>query len=449
MKKKLLLVNPIARWINRKSIFLKNYIAAPFQPLSLGVIAALTPDNWDIEIHDEIFKPFTYREADLVGITCFTGSATRAYEIAKICKSHGTPVVMGGIHVSQLPEEALQFADSVVVGEAEGVWGQLISDFESGNMQQIYKGEHLPMKNMPMPRHDLLGDGYMTTSVQTSRGCPMDCDFCSVSAFNGRDYRKRPVEEVLDELEKISQKRIFFLDDNFIEKGKEGEERALKLFKGMIDRKLNKYWGCQTSIRVADNEEVLHYAFKAGCRVMLLGIESEKETALKNLNKKINMNHFDHYDEVFKRIHKHRIGIIGTLIFGMDTDTADDLLQRARFIKKSRIDAVQPAILTPFPGTKLYDDFMKNNRILFTDYPADWGRYDWSDIVYTPALMSREEMKKTMIKCWESLGNWRTVVSKFLRTLYYTRSLETGLTMLNINYIYRTQYYFEKFQGKD
>jgi len=448
MKKKLLLINPVARYVKRKPILLKNYVDAPFQPLNLAIIAALTPDDWEIEIFDEILEPFSYREADLVGITSYTGSAPRAYQLAQLYRSEGIPVVMGGIHASMVPEEAQNYVDSVVVGEAEGVWEKVISDFEAGQMQKVYQGELLPMEGAPIPRHDLLGPRYKIASVQTTRGCPKDCEFCSVSAFNGRHYRKRPVEEVLDELEAIPQRLIFFVDDSFIENNQESEERAIALFKGMIDRKLDKRWGCQVSINVADNEELLHYAYESGCRLFLMGVESEKEAALDNLGKKLNLKQRSRYDEIFKRIHDHKIGILGTFIFGMDTDTPADLYERAKFIKKSRVDAVQPTILTPLPGTKLYDRFKEENRLLFTNYPKDWARYDWSDIVYTPAQMSREQMKKTMIKCWKSLGNWRTVISKFIRTLYYTRSLETALTFLNVNYIYRMQYYYERFQGK-
>ncbi len=446
MKKKLLLINPVARYIKRKSIFFKNYIDAPFQPLNLAIIAALTPDDWEIEIFDEIFEPFSYREADLVGITSYTGSAPRAYQLAEVYRSKGIPVVMGGIHASMLPEEAQKFVDSVVVGEAEGVWEQVINDFESGRMQKVYRAEMLSMTGAPLPRHDLLGERYKIASVQTTRGCPKDCEFCSVSTFNGRQYRKRPVEEVLDELEAIEQKIIFFVDDSFIENGKESEERAISLFKGMIERKLDKRWGCQVSISVADNEELLRYAYESGCRLMLMGVESEKESALDSLGKKLNLRQRSRYDEIFKRIHDHKIGILGTFIFGMDTDTPEDLLERAKFIKKSRIDAVQPTILTPLPGTKLYERFLESDRLLFTNYPEDWARYDWSDIVYTPARMSREEMKKMMVKCWKRLGNWGTVISKFIRTLYYTRCLETGIAFFIVNYIYRMQYYYERFK---
>ena len=446
MKKKLLLINPVARYIKRKPRFLPYFGYAPFEPLNLAIIAALTPDHWEIEIFDEILEPFSYREADLVGITSYTGSAYRAYQIAQQYRQNGTPVVMGGIHASMMPEEAQQYVDSVVIGEAEGVWEKVISDFETGQMQNLYRAEMLPMEGAPLPRRDLLSNHYSSSSVQTTRGCPKDCEFCSVTAFNGQHYRKRPVEEVLDELETISNRFIFFVDDNFLEKGKESEERAMALFKGMIDRNIDKYWTCQAPISIADNDELLHYAHKSGGRLILMGIESEKEEALDTLGKKLNRKHVASYNDIFKRIHKHKICIVGTFIFGLDTDTPQDLYNRAKFIKKSRVDIVQPTILTPLPGTKLYDRFKEENRLVHTNYPEDWEKYDWSQVVYEPARMSREELKKTMLKCWKSLGNWGTVLWKAIKTLFYTRSLLMAYGMLNINYVYSMQYYRNEFR---
>ena len=447
MKKKLLLINPIARFFDNKPFFLLNYIKNPLQPLNLAIIAALTPEHWDIEIFDEISQPFTYREADLVGITSYTGSAKRAYEIAAIYRSKSIPVVMGGIHATLLPDEAQQFVDSVVTGEAEGIWGQVIADFEAGKLQKLYRGGMLPMEGAPFPRHDLLSH-YTVGSVQTTRGCPKDCEFCSVKAINGKNYRQRPVEEILDEMERIPQKIIFFVDDNFIEKGREGEERAMALFKGMIERKMKKYWCCQVSLNVADNEELLHHAYKSGCRFVIIGIESENKVALENMGKKINSNLVDRYDEIFKRLHKHKIGIMGSFIFGLDTDKPEDLHRRVRYIKKSRVDAVSPTILTPFPGTRLYKRLAESKRLLFTDYPKDWGRYDFSEVLFEPALMTPEELKKNMIKCWRSLGNWGTLLAKFIKSTYYLRSLESGLIMMNINYCFRAQYYYETCKDK-
>jgi hypothetical protein len=168
-----------------------------FPPLGLGIVAALTPEHWDVALLDENWGPFVYHDADpstgsgqtLVGITAFTASASRAYEIAALYRARGVPVVMGGIHASMCTEEALRFVDAVVVGEAETAWPQVMADVEGGMLQRVYRGEWADLAGLPRPRRDLLHPGYMFASVQTSRGCPMDCEFCSVMAFNGRRYR--------------------------------------------------------------------------------------------------------------------------------------------------------------------------------------------------------------------------------------------------------------------
>jgi radical SAM superfamily enzyme YgiQ (UPF0313 family) len=230
MKKKLLLVNPV----NPSRVGLTANRSSRFQPLGLGIIAALSPSDWKVEIVDENFAPFEFRNADLVGLTAFTANVARAYEISSRYRKRSVPTILGGIHSSMCQEEALQYADAVVVGEAESVWPQVISDFESGRLQEVYKGDLVDLQSVPQPRRDLFHPGYMFGSVQTSRGCPMNCDFCSVTIFNGSRYRKRPVEKVLDELQTIPQKMVFFVDDNIIGYGKNDEERAIALFKGMF-----------------------------------------------------------------------------------------------------------------------------------------------------------------------------------------------------------------------
>ena len=204
-RRRLLLVNPVnpARTgltINRRS---------RFPPIGLGIVAALTPEGWDVELADENWEPFVYRDADLVGITAFTASANRSYEIAEVYRARGIPVVMGGIHASMRPEETLGFADAVVIGEAETVWAQVVADAEAGRLQETYHGGWPDLADMWPPRRDLFHPGYRFASVQTSRGCPMDCEFCSVTAFNGLRYRRRPVEDVLNELKSIPQRLIF------------------------------------------------------------------------------------------------------------------------------------------------------------------------------------------------------------------------------------------------
>jgi radical SAM superfamily enzyme YgiQ (UPF0313 family) len=214
-KLRLLLVNPV----NPARTGLTVNRSSRFPPIGLGIVAALTPDHWDIALADENWEPFVYRDADLVGVTAFTASANRAYEVAAVYRARGTAVVMGGIHASMRSAEA-------------------------GRLQRVYQGLWPDLSGLPHPRRDLFHPGYMFASVQTSRGCPMDCRFCSVTTFNGRRYRRRPVEDVLDELASLPQKLLFFVDDNIIGYGRESREQALALFLGMVERRLKKWWFC-------------------------------------------------------------------------------------------------------------------------------------------------------------------------------------------------------------
>ena len=248
-KRILVLVNPV----NPNKTGLTVNESSRFPPLGLGIIAALTPDSYQVILIDENIEPFKFIPGDLVGITAFTSSANRAYEIAGIYRKAGIPVVMGGIHASMASEEAGHYADSIVTGEAEGVWRGLLNDFEHGALKPRYEGIAGDLTGSVVPRRELFSPKYLFASVQTSRGCPMDCYFCSVSPFNGRKYRQRPVEEVLDELESIPQDFVFFVDDNILGYGEGAEERAIGLFKGMVMRKMGKSWFCQASINFGDN----------------------------------------------------------------------------------------------------------------------------------------------------------------------------------------------------
>ncbi len=434
MKKKLLLVNPVTPG---KAQF-QGHKYSTYQPIGLGIVAALTPDHWEVDLIDENFESYGYREADLVGISAYTPSANRAYEIAMFYSAKGIPTVMGGIHASMLPQEALRFVDTVVIGEAESTWAKVISDFESGNMQDVYRGELLSMAGAPRPRRDLFNSRYNLASIQTTRGCPMDCDFCSVSVFNGRQYRCRPVEEVLDELEEIPQKRIFFVDDNLVGNGKENEERAISLFKGMMERGIKKSWFSQASLNVARNEEVLYYAARSGCRMLLIGIEAEKKCPLDNLSKKMNLKILHRYNEMFKLINKYGIAILGGFIFGTDADRIEDLHARAQFINKSRIDVIQPTILTPYPGTTLYKKLAESGRLLYTNYPGDWDKYDMSEALFKPLQMSQQELKAAMARCYQFLLNGGNLLNKFIKTIIFTRSLPAALWAFYTNRIYRS-----------
>lgn len=396
-------------------------------PLALGIIAALTPDTWDIEIHDENFVEFTYKDADLVALTTVTANVNRAYEIAGIYKKAGIPTIIGGIHASMMPDEALKFVDAVVIGEAESIWAQVLLDLENDRLKSKYHGELQPMVNAPLPRRDLFHPSYSYANIQTSRGCPMNCEFCSVHIFNGSKYRQRPVEDVLDELETIPQELVYFVDDNIIGYSKNSAERAIRLFKGMIERGIKKDWYCQASLNIADNEDVLKYAAESGCRMILIGIESEKQEQLKEVNKKMNLKMgVEMYQEVFDRIHKYGISVLGALIYGLDSDSKEDLFDRTRFAIESGVDAMQATIVTPLPGTGLFERMNKGNRLLYTDYPEDWKYYHFLEVVHKPIKMTSQEFMDAMWENWSILYDPKTLQRKMLRTLKETKNAKAA-----------------------
>ena len=434
MKRKLVLINPA----NHTRVGLTVNKSSRFPPLGLGIIAALTPPSWDVTLIDETWEPLSYRPADLVGITAFTATAPRAYEIARLYRSKGVSVVLGGIHASMCPQEAIQFVDCVVMGEAEAVWPQLLSDFEAGKLKTQYHGTWGELVGYPCPRRDLFNTGYMFATVQTSRGCPMNCDFCSVTAFNGRRYRRRPTMEVLNELFTVPQKMIFFVDDNIIGYGEESKKEALDLFKGMAERKLDKWWFCQASLNFADDKEILMWAGRAGCKMVFLGLESENEEALAAVNKQLNLKRkASAYADAFQRIHNAGIAVLGAFIFGIDGDTSIKLDTRAGYMIDSGIDVMQTTHLTPLPGTRLFDKYYSEKRLIYTDFPVDWSKYDMTQVVHRPAHMTAEELTASIIRCNRRLYSWPVLFRKACQTLMLTRNPVAAMFSFQSNVNYR------------
>ncbi|MBI5479165.1 MAG: B12-binding domain-containing radical SAM protein [Deltaproteobacteria bacterium] len=421
----------------RKLILVNPTLSNPFPgfpPLGLGYVAALTPGHWDVEILDENFEAATFRPCDLVGITGFTAMANRAYQVARRFREGNVPVVMGGIHASTMPDEALRHADAVVVGEAESVWAQVIADAEAGHLKRRYRGTRVGLEGLVHPRRDLFSEKYICDTIQTARGCPNDCEFCSVSQFNGFAYRMRPVEEVLDEMATLRRKYLFIVDDNIIGYGSGRGERAIALARGMLKRKFTFAWYSQAALNVAENAEVLEAFRESGCRLLFLGIEAEDREVLRSMRKKVNLQR--DYREVFRRIHEHRIGIHGSFIFGTDEDTMESLRRRLDFVLESPIDVIQYCTLTPYPGTKLFDHLLEEGRLLHTDFPADWDRYDLTEILFKPRHLDVGEYERLMRRIGDRvLGRW-SMVARFLRSLRDTRNLKTATWCLLTNLIY-------------
>jgi radical SAM superfamily enzyme YgiQ (UPF0313 family) len=379
--KKLLLINPVGR---RSGYLLSKF--STFQPLNLAYVAAVTPSRWEVKIADENMDVFAFEEADLVGITAFTSNINRAYEIARMYREKGIKVIIGGIHSTMLSDEALQFVDTVVTGEVEGIWGQVIDDFENNRLLSRYDGPRINFSQTRItPRRDLLHPNYLWNSVQTSRGCPFNCNFCSVSRYLGKEYRQRNAQDVLDELEKIEGRYIAFVDDNLIGHSPESRNRAKELFEGMIDRSLRKKWWMQTSINAADDEQVIKLAAQSGCMYVFIGFETLSSKTLEEMHKGVNLKvGIENYKRVADRFHRYGIGVLGAFIIGNDYESPEYYRELAHFLVHSGIDIVQITILTPLPGTALMELLQREGRLIYQDLPADWDRYRFSYVVHQP-----------------------------------------------------------------
>jgi radical SAM superfamily enzyme YgiQ (UPF0313 family) len=302
----------------------------------------------------------------------------------------------------------------------------------------LYRGLIDPEARSPIARRDLYHPNYRFASIQTSRGCPLDCDFCSVTAFNGRRYRRRSVQAVLDELETIEQGLLFFVDDNLIGYGHHDREQTMEIFRGMVERGIDKKWFCQASINVADDPEVLEWASRAGCRMIFLGIEAEDSDALEAVNKRLNMKRgTDSYAKVFARIHEAGIAVLGAFVFGMDSDTPEKLLHRADYMVESDVDVMQMTAMTPLPGTRLFTELEREGRLLYQDFPQDWDRYNLTEVVMQPKLMAVDEMTQVMRECLARVYDMRVLKAKAKRTLAVTGRWDTTEFAWQSNLSYR------------
>jgi len=433
--KTLLLINPANK---SGSGFIVNRDTR-YQPLSLGIIASLTPPDWKVKIIDENFRDFRYYEADFVGFTAFSSTVSRAYELAKIYRDKGIPTVIGGIHASMCPEEAAGFVDSVVIGEAESIWHKVIGDFENKSLQRIYKGALTDLIQSPKPRRDLFHPAYVFASVQTTRGCPMNCDFCSVTAFNGSHYRYRPIDEVISEMKDIPQKNIFILDDNIVGNTEKAQSRAIGLFKAMIGSGIKKDWIGQASLNVADNEEVLRYAAMSGCRMLFIGIESEREDQLEGANKRLNVRMgVSSYDDVFRKMHKYGIAVIAGFIFGWENDTIERIDHRVKFTRECLADSIQSTLLTPLPGTRLFERMKNEGRLILNNFPEDWQHYGYESLVFNPNTMERKKMQDYIFSVFDKVYEPSFLKRRMLKTWWRTGSFITAYWSYMSNWNYRS-----------
>ncbi len=401
---KVLLVQP-AHLLRNGKVFRSARL--PYPSLALPLIGALTPPDFDVELVNDYFEGVDYEApCDVVAITAMTPQVNRAYQIAEEFRRRGRHVAMGGFHVTMLPEEARQHCDTIICGEAENTWPEFIDDFRAGKARAVYQSKgFVDIAKLPTPRYDLLnrkGYSLRVWPVQTTRGCPRQCDFCSVTQFYGGTYRFRPVEHVVRDIKATGSKFISFIDDNIAASARYCKELCEAL------KPLKLIWGSQCNISVAKNRELLRTMSEAGCTGLFLGVESVNAESLASVNKKFNK--VEEYAGALAAIREAGIMPMVSMIVGLDGDDERVFQATYDFLVKNRVPVAYVFILTPGPGTRLFAALEKEGRMMH----KDWSRYGGDEAVFVPKHLSPEVLEKGF---WELLRKFYSLPNVFRRVL--------------------------------
>jgi radical SAM superfamily enzyme YgiQ (UPF0313 family) len=374
-----------------------------YAPLTLTTLAALIPPELphDIRLIDEGIEDVASDiDADLIGMTVITGTARRAYELAARFRLRGIPVVLGGPHVTLIPDDAQPHADAIVVGYAEESWPQLLRDFAAGRMKRRYdQGPDLSLANLPFARRDLLPRRrFITNDVfEATRGCVHSCEFCVVPAAWGLKPYQKPVEDVIADIRQKRARKLIFVDLNLIA----DPAYAARLFEALVPLRVHWY-GLATTL-LGEDAPLLALAARSGCRGLLMGLESMSRTNLRDSCK--GFNRPEKYHGLVSTLHRHGIALQGCFVFGMDHDTPSIFEETARFAVDARIDLPRFAVVTPFPGTALYRRLEQEGRIL----TRNWELYDGQHVVFQPAQMTVEQLQRGIERAWRTAYSARAI----------------------------------------
>ena len=411
-----------------------------FPKLSLPVIAGYTPPDWDVTLIDEAVEEITGEETcDLVGISIMTCYAPRAYELAAQFRKRGKTVVLGGVHPTYCPEEALRNCDAIVCGEAEDLWPQVIEDFENGALRRMYRMDQFPsLEQYRSPRVELLSpDSYMTRHCTfTTRGCHFDCEFCSVSPFNGKTTRRRPVPEVIEEMKKVKE----WIRSEVVERMTKDSlfgamKTAARIWVGMEEgsivafvddlhnshraycrelwsamKSLNIKWGCQSTMFLGDDRELVKLAADSGCVSVFVGLESVSADSLDETNK--NFNQVRKFEDQIKMFHDHGIMVNPGMVFGFDNDDESVFETAIDFLVRNRVELAYFNVLTPLPGTALYERYEREGRI----FDKDWSKYDGKHVVFQPKRMSPEQLLEGFFWANHQFYSWPSIWRRLSHT---------------------------------
>jgi radical SAM superfamily enzyme YgiQ (UPF0313 family) len=420
---RILLVSPASgKWkgISRRGFF--NGKTFRFSMLSLLTVAALSPEDAEVVIVDEQIEEIPFGEDfDLVGITVMTAAAPRAYEIASLFRDRGIPVVLGGFHVTMNTDEAMDHADAVVAGEAYGAWESVIRDLRDGSLQRLYRGR--AGEPPPLPRHLLHKKGYVTmNAAYATVGCANRCRFCSITAFHEGRRRRRNISAVVDEIASFDGNFFILVDDNLTQDG----EYVRKLLKELAP--LKKRWATQASLDVADDDSLLALLREAGCMGLFIGMETVSRAALKAQEKGFNSP--ERYREAVRRIHRHGMFVEAGIMFGFDAHGPEVFRQTLAVLDDIGIDVIQASILTPLPGTPLFEEM--KGRI--TD--RDWEHYDYRHVVFAPLGMTAEQLQAGADWVIRSFYSPRRILRRALRWLTMPRGARLLPYPLALNLAY-------------
>jgi len=387
--------------------------------IALPIVAALTPSHFKVSIVEEEFDNIDYEfDCDVVGISVMTSNAARGYTIGREFRRRGKTVIFGGIHASVMPDEALDYGDAVVIGEAEDCWGEALRDWENGHLEKRYTSALTrKLGDYSLPRRDLVSkkSPFKIKPVITSRGCPHECEFCSSTRVFGKEVRHVPVDRVVEDIERSGGNRFYFVDENII--GDPAYSR--KLFQALIP--LGIKWIGQATISIARRPELLRLAARSGCQGLCFGLESVSEHQLRKLRK--SLKSIEENEEAIRTIRGHGIYFHPSIVFGFDTDTEavfDDTLE---FLTKNRIASAAFNILTPYPGTRLFKRFGEEGRLLTTD----WDHYDHGTVVFKPKNMSPRKLAEERLRVRREFFGWPSVTRRL------PANLDHPFIMLSLN----------------
>jgi radical SAM superfamily enzyme YgiQ (UPF0313 family) len=398
------LINPKTDSLTTRPLYLNRALYSPLAGL-LAVAAVIPRDQYEVVLTDENIETIDFDlQADLVGISAMTSYVNRGYEIADRFRAKGVPVVMGGVHPSFMPQEALKHADAVVIGEVELVIDRLLDDLKLGSMRGTYKSDILhPMVGVPMPRYDLLKKHrYVNkTFVQTSRGCHQGCTFCAEPLMNGLKFRYRPVDEVINEMENCGSRVISINDADFFGT----PERPKEVMRALKGRGIQ--WQAGVTSKLAQDDRMLELAAESGCTLLSIGFESISRATLKSVHKHVNRP--ETFAALVEKVHSYGIMVFGLFMFGFDGDDKSVFDETVDFNIAANYDACAYSTLTPYPGTLTWYEMKKENRIV----SFDWTMYDQGHVVYRPAQMSGDELRVGQAGAYNNFYSRSSIVSRF------------------------------------